>query len=194
MQITYPSQDLVLGTVPNLRSRSVSYTHLDVYKRQVECAARDDLEPVAAPRPRRRPRGQPPIELDPRHTARQLCRRGVCQDTARPAAHVEQVVGPLKSCLLYTSDVYKRQALHPTRPLGHIMQSLCGGTEAITHRRAILTRVRAKPISTTRGKPLGAEPARLEAKPPHAQAMLPRTAPCRPALARSGKLCCEIIH
>lgn len=43
------------------------------------------------------------------------------------------------------------------------MQSLCGGTEAITHRRAILTRVRAKPISTTRGKPLGAEPARLEA-------------------------------
>lgn len=74
------------------------------------------------------------------------------------------------------------------------MQSLCGGTEAITHRRAILARVRAKPISTTRGKPLGAEPARLEAKPPHAQAMLPRTAPCRPALARSGKLCCEIIH
>lgn len=74
------------------------------------------------------------------------------------------------------------------------MQSLCGGTEAITHRRAILTRVRAKPISTTRGKPLGAEPARLETKPPHAQAMLPRTAPCRPALARSGKLCCEIIH
>lgn len=74
------------------------------------------------------------------------------------------------------------------------MQSLCGGTEAITHRRAILTRVRAKPISTTRGKPLGAEPARLEAKPPYAQAMLPRTAPCRPALARSGKLCCEIIH
>lgn len=74
------------------------------------------------------------------------------------------------------------------------MQSLCGGTEAITHRRAILTRVRAKPISTTRGKPLGAEPVRLEAKPPHAQAMLPRTAPCRPALARSGKLCCEIIH
>lgn len=74
------------------------------------------------------------------------------------------------------------------------MQSLCGGTEAITHRRAILTRVRAKPISTTRGKPFGAEPARLEAKPPHAQAMLPRTAPCRPALARSGKLCCEIIH
>lgn len=86
------------------------------------------------------------------------------------------------------------------------MQSLCGGTEAITHRRAILTRVRAKPISTTRGKPLGAEPARLEAdhwgaepaqpeaKPPHAQAMLPRTAPRRPALARSGKLCCEIIH
>ena len=43
------------------------------------------------------------------------------------------------------------------------MQSLCGGTEAITHRRAILTRVRAKPISTTRGKPLEAEPARLEA-------------------------------
>ena len=74
------------------------------------------------------------------------------------------------------------------------MQSLCGGTEAITHRRAVLTRVRAKPISTTRGKPLGAEPARLEVKPPHAQAMLPRTAPCRPALARSGKLCCEIIH
>lgn len=74
------------------------------------------------------------------------------------------------------------------------MQSLCGGTEAITHRRAILTRVRAKPISTTRGKPLGAEPAQPEAKPPHAQAMLPRTAPCRPALARSGKLCCEIIH
>lgn len=46
----------------------------------------------------------------------------------------------------------------------------------------------------TGGRPLGAEPARLEAKPPHAQAMLPRTAPCRPALARSGKLCCEIIH
>ena len=74
------------------------------------------------------------------------------------------------------------------------MQSLCGGTEAITHRRAILTRVRAKPISTTRGKPLGAESAQPKAKPPHAQAMLPRTAPCRPALARSGKLCCEIIH
>lgn len=74
------------------------------------------------------------------------------------------------------------------------MQSLCGGTEAITHRRAVLTRVRAKPISTTRGKPLGAEPAQPEVKPPHAQAMLPRTAPWRPALARSGKLCCEIIH
>ena len=43
------------------------------------------------------------------------------------------------------------------------MQSLCGDTEAITHRRAVLTRVRAKPISTTRGKPLGGEPARLEA-------------------------------
>lgn len=86
------------------------------------------------------------------------------------------------------------------------MQSLCGGAEAITHRRTVLTRVRAKPISTTRGKSLGAEPARLEAnhwgaepaqpeaKPPHAQAMLPRTAPCRPTLARSGKLCCEITH
>lgn len=85
------------------------------------------------------------------------------------------------------------------------MQSLCGGTEAITHRRAILTRVRAKPISTTRGKPpepsprnrrqiTGAEPAQPEVKLPHAQAMLPRTAPCRPTLARSGKLCCEIIH
>ena len=40
----------------------------------------------------------------------------------------------------------------------------------------------------------GAEPAQPEVKPPHAQAMLPRTAPCRPTLARSGKLCCEIIH
>ena len=85
------------------------------------------------------------------------------------------------------------------------MQSLCGGTEAITHRRAGLIRMCAKPISTTGGKPLGpsprdwrhttgAEPAQPEAKPPHAQAMPPRTAPCRPALARSGKLCCEIIH
>lgn len=85
------------------------------------------------------------------------------------------------------------------------MQSLCGGTEAITHRRAILTRVRAKPISTTRGKPpgpsprdwrqtTGAESAQPKAKPPHAQATLPRTAPCRPTLTRSGKLCCEIIH
>lgn len=74
------------------------------------------------------------------------------------------------------------------------MQSLCGDTEAITHRRAVLTRVRAKPISTTRGKPLGGEPAQPEAKPPHAQAILPRTAPCRPTLARSGKLYCEIIH
>ena len=86
------------------------------------------------------------------------------------------------------------------------MQSLCGGTEAITHPRAVLTRMCAKPISTTGGKTAGAEPARLEAdhwgaepaqpeaKPPHAQAMLPRMAPCRPALARSGKLCCEIIH
>ncbi len=33
-------------------------------------------------------------------------------------------------------------------------------------RRAILTPVRAKPISTTTGKPLGAEPARVEGKPP----------------------------
>lgn len=86
------------------------------------------------------------------------------------------------------------------------MQSLCGGTEAITHRRAGLTRMCAKPISTTGGKPPepsprdwrqttgGGEPARLEAKPPHAQATLPRTAPCRPTLTRSGKLCCGIIH
>lgn len=80
------------------------------------------------------------------------------------------------------------------------MQSLCGGTEAITHRRAGLTRVRAKPISTPGPSPrdwrqtTGAEPAQPEAKPPHAQAMLPRTAPCRLTLARSGKLCCEITH
>lgn len=47
--------------------------------------------------------------------------------------------------------------------MGRIMQSLCGGTEAIKYRRAVLTRMCAKPISTTRGKPLGAEPARLEA-------------------------------
>lgn len=38
------------------------------------------------------------------------------------------------------------------------MQSLCGGTETITHRRAGLTRMCAKPISTTRGKPLGPNP------------------------------------
>lgn len=85
------------------------------------------------------------------------------------------------------------------------MQSLCGGTEAIKYRRAVLTRMCAKPSSTTRGKPLGpsprdwrqtngAEPAQPEAKPPYAHAILPRTAPCRPTLARSGKLCCEITH
>ncbi len=38
------------------------------------------------------------------------------------------------------------------------MQSLCGGTEAITHRRTGLTRMCAKPISTTRGKPPGPSP------------------------------------
>lgn len=74
------------------------------------------------------------------------------------------------------------------------MQSLCGGTEAIKHRQAVLTRMRAKPSPRDWRQTTGAEPARLEAKPPHVQAMLPRTALCRPALARSGKLCCEIIH